>query len=464
VKSKNLVILAAVVIVVLAYILLVERHRPTSDEAKAAAGKVLRDFDRDRVTGIVIDSDKGRVRLEKTGDEWRLREPLDFAAEASAVSSALSALSGLSADRRLPADDVDPAAYGLDEPPITVTLSMDDGAERVLEVGDEMPLGSKRALRLAGADEIVISPGWFVTDLERDVDQWRSHDVTDIREDQVASVDIRAGEDVIRAVRSDSGWQLLEPVEDLGDRDHLRGLISDLASMRIEEFLDGEVDPAALGLDSPEYRVTVVRADGGEPLRLDLGDTRKGENGDQVACRRGDGEYFWASDTVRSRLRKAPVLWRSKKVWPFETWNVDGLTLTGGGDTVELEQVDGLWKLAGDGAEAADSAVRDRLRKLADLEALAYDLTAPMTAETGSAEVRLKAAGDEGEGQTVTFEFFPPLSKGGQAMVRVSGRDTIMGVDVASVDAITGDLEALRPAPPAAAENESDVEADTDGE
>ena len=44
-KTKNLIILAAVVIAVLAYILLVERHRPTSDDARKEADKVLRDFD-----------------------------------------------------------------------------------------------------------------------------------------------------------------------------------------------------------------------------------------------------------------------------------------------------------------------------------------------------------------------------------------------------------------------------------
>jgi uncharacterized membrane protein len=48
-KGKNLAILAAIVVVVLAYILLFERHQSTSDEASQAAEKVLRHFDRDDV-------------------------------------------------------------------------------------------------------------------------------------------------------------------------------------------------------------------------------------------------------------------------------------------------------------------------------------------------------------------------------------------------------------------------------
>ena len=443
-KGRNLVILAAVVIAVLAYILLVERHRPTSDEALAEAEKVLQDFDRDQVTGIVIERDSGRVRLEKVGEAWSLREPLDFAADESAVSSTLGTLANLRADRRLSEDEVDLAVYGLDDPPIEIRLGTGDGGETVLEVGDEMPLGSKRALRLAGTDEIVIVPGWFVSDLEREVDDWRSREVVDISEDQVASIDIGAGDDRIRAVRLKDRWQLLEPLEDLAGRDHLRNLVRDLDSLRIEEFLDDPVDPADLGLDAPEYEITVIRADGGEPLRLDLGNTREGENGVEVACRRGDSEFFWASERVRTRLSKAPVLWRSKKVMPFETWDVEGLRLSRGGDAVELEEVDGLWQFVEDGAQANNPVVQDRLRMLANLEATDYDLMAPMTAEMGRAEVVLKAADDEAEGRVLSFEFFEPLSEGGRAMIKVSGRSNVMGVETVGVEVILGDLDALR--------------------
>ena len=448
-KSKNLIILALIVVAVGAYIMLVERHRPTSDEAKTEADKVLQDFDRDEVIGIVIERDSGRLRLEKVGEAWRLREPVDFAADESAVSSTLGTLANLEAERRLAADEVDPAAYGLDDPSIEIRLRTRDGIETVVEVGNEIPLGSKRALRLAGTDEIVVAPGWFVSDIEREVDDWRSREVVEISEDRVASIDIGAGEDRIRAVRLHDRWQLLDPVKDLGDRDHLRSLVSDLGSLRIEEFLDDPVDPADLGLEAPEYEITLIRTDGGEPLRLDLGSTREGESGTEVACRRGDGEFFWASDKVRIRLSKAPVLWRSKKVMPFETWDVEGLGLSRGSDGVELEQVDGLWQFVEDSAEADYTAVQDRLRKLADLEATDFDLMAPMTAEVGRVEVVLKAADDEAESRVVSFEFFEPLAQGGRAMVRVDGRDSVMGVEVADVDVILGDFESLRPNPPA---------------
>jgi len=373
------------------------------------------------------------------------------------VSSTLGSLANLTADRRLAAGEVDPADYGLEEPVAVISLRMADGTERMVEVSDELPLGSKRALRLDGGDEVIIAAGWFVSDLERKVDEWRSREVVEVLEDDVASIDIESGADSIRALRLGDRWQLLRPLADMADGDHLGSLVSELSSMRIAEFLDDDADPLELGLDLPEYEITVFRTDGGDPLRLDLGATREGDAGTEVACRRGDGEYFWASERVRTRLSKAPVLWRSGKVMPFETWGVEELRVTAADESALLVLTDGFWRFA-DETEADLTAVQERLRKLADLEATDYDLMAPLTREMGKIELVLEAEDEELEGSVITFGFFAPLSDGGRAMVQVSGRDTVMGVEVNDVEAILGDLEQLRPEPPAEAANDTDTE------
>jgi len=263
--------------------------------------------------------------------------------------------------------------------------------------------------------------------------------------DQVASIDIEAGPDHIRAVQVNDTWKLLLPLEDLAGRDHLRNLVSDLDSLRIEEFIDHEVTPSELGLDAPEYEIMLVRSDGGEPVRLDLGATREGENGIEVACRRNGSEYFWVGGSVRIRLSKAPVLWRSKKVAPFDTWDVGGLSLSFGDLTLDLVKDRGLWSFADDGGEADSVAVGDRLSRLAGLEATDFDLIQPATPEMGRAEVRFEAL--DGERSTLSLVFFQPLTEGGRAMVQASGRDTVMGVALSDAESILGNLEKLRPQP-----------------
>lgn len=448
-KTRNLVILTAIVLALGAYIVLFERHRPSSEEAREAADRVLPDFDRDRVVALLIERGGSRLRLEKADGSWRIAEPIDFPADSSTLSSTLGSLANLDAERRLPLSEVSLADYGLAPPAATVVLTMDDGAEVSVEVGSELPLGSRRALRIEDADEIDITPGWFMSDLERGLDDWRSREVVDLRADQVASIDIRAGSDSIRAVRVGAEWRLLSPLEDVADRDHLQGLVSDLGALRIEEFLNGDVDLRELGLEAPEYELVIVRSDGAEPVRLDFGATREGEGGAEVAVRRGDSEYFWAADRVRTRLAKAPVLWRAKKVRPFETWNVEGLRLYTPDDAVELEKADFQWRSAADGAEVDQSRVLDRLQTLSSLEATDYDLMAPLSDEIGRAEVVLGGADDGAEHEIASFTFYAPLNEGGRAMVRVSGRETVMGVDASEARKIFDDLDDLGPKPEA---------------
>jgi hypothetical protein len=446
-RGKNLIILAAIVVAVGLYIILFERQQPTSDEASQAAEKVLRHFDRDEVEAINITNATGKLRFEKSGDEWRVREPLDFPADSSVISSTLGTLANLNAERRLAADEVDPADYGLMEPMAEIRLRMADGNERVLAVGDELPLGSKRALRVDDGAEVVIANGWFVSDLERGVDDWRSKEVIDFLHSDVASIDIESGPDSIRAVRlDDDHWQLMRPLEDRADKDHLVALMSDLGSMQIEEFLDPLVDPAELGLDLPEYELTIIRTDGGEPLRLDLGDIREGENETEVVCRR-NGDLFWATERVRTRLSKAPVLWRSKKAMPFETWDAEELRISAGDASISLVYDGNFWLFADD-TEANLTAVQEKLRDLANLEATDYDLMAPLTREMGTVEIVFEAEEEGRERPTLTFSFYAPLQEGGKAMLQVAGRDTVMGVEIEDAEKILGNLEAMRPEPP----------------
>lgn len=439
-RTRNLLILAIAVVLVAGYILLFERHQPTSEEAREQAERVLPGLDRDRVVAVDIDGEQGEVRLERSGDDWRIVRPLDFPADATAVSSLLGSLENLDRDRVLPSEEVDPAEYGLDEPEVTVAVELEDGGELRLQIGAEMPLGSNRALRAGGSGDVILAPGWFVTDLDRELDEWRSRDVVDLVSSDVASLEIvgRDG-DTIEAVRVGDLWRLLEPVEDLAHREHLRNLVSDLNALRVAEFADG-ADPGELGLDAPAWRITVVRADGDEPVRLALGETRPADTGEatEVALRRGD-DLFWVTDQgVLTRLARAPVLWRSRSLYPLDTWSVDRLTLRSGEQAVALERAEGMWR-TGEGDEVDGAAVHDRLTLLAEMEAIDYDLVLPDAEPTGRVEVVLTGE----DVRPVTFTFFPSLTADGKPLATVSGRDTVMSVDRTAVAELLADPRAL---------------------
>ncbi len=446
-RTGRLIVLAAVVLALGAYILLYERHQPTTEEAQQRAKKVLAGLERDQIASLEITNRHGSFTLEKKDDHWRLVKPMASPADETAVSSAVTSLVGLKIDRELKAGEVKPEEYGLDKPTITVAVATKDGTRRVFKVGKKAPLGADRAVSI-GDGRILLCSGFFTSDLEKDLDGWRSHRVVEVFPDQVASIDVTAGNDHIQAVKDGKLWRLLAPLKDLADADHIRNLISGLNSLKVVQFVDEKTpDLKAMGLNNPRYHVVLVRTEGAKPVQLDFGAKKTVDGKVRVACRRGGTDVFWVDDRAENALGLAPVLWRSRKVYPFESWNVNAATFVREGKTVQVARKEGVWKLA-DGTPADGGEVLSRLGKLAELRAVNFDLVASGPKQMGS--VTLKIADDtarKSSPRKVTFTFFAPLQPGGNALVKVNGRATVMSVEVAKVNAILGGLDKLRQRP-----------------
>jgi len=439
-SNRNLIILAALVLAVGAFIFFFEQHQPTTTERTKRADRVFTDLDGDAVVSVELRTSRGPVVLEKTDEVWQLVEPMSYPADAGAVRSLIQSIEALDSERALPLDEVELSDYGLDAPVLNVVLVGDGGVRHELDVGSETPLGSKRAVRRDGDDEILLCSDVFVSSLDRDVDQWRSRDVVEVFESGLASIEVETASDLIRVVRAGEHWQLETPVADLADAEQVRTLVNELNALRISEFVGDGGGQTGRGPDDWEYRVVLTPNDGGDAVTLELAAPADGET--TILCRRNGTELIRIPEGIRTRLAKAPVLWRSPKVWPFSSFDVGKIEIVGGSDSVVLDKGDGLWQFS-DGGEVDNAAVRRRLNALADLEVREHDLLQPPTEVMGS--VILVLDDDQGA-EGLTYTFFAPIEIGGHAAVTVSSRNDVMGVDVAVAEMILGDLDQLRPA------------------
>jgi len=439
-RSRNLIILASVAVALGVFIFFVERHRPTTDARLERADRLFQDLDGDTVVGLELETSHGPIRMARTDDEWRLVEPLDYPADAAVVKTLIDAIANLDVERTLPVGEVAPGDYGLDAPNLGVTLVDSQGGRFSLAVGDEIPLGSNRAVLRDNEETIILVPGFFVASLDKDADRWRSRDVVDLLEQDLESVEIDTAEDRIRVERAGGRWQLQEPLADLADPDQMRSLISELNTLRVSEFLSDDVDGGELGLDPPAYRVRLKPRDGDDQVTLELSAAQ--EEAGTIVCRRNGSDLFRVPSSIAIRLSKAPVLWRSDRVWPLVSWDVAKIEFAAGSEEILLDRVDGLWQ-AEDGGEINNPEVSRRLSALADLEVREHDLVLPPTRVMGTVIVVL----DDDEGaEGLTYTFFAPLEEGGHAAVRVSSRNNVMAVDAVSAETIVGNLQNLRPA------------------
>jgi hypothetical protein len=86
-RTGRLVFLAIVVLALGAYIALVERHAPTTDEHQEQEGKLFPGFDQAKAKRVVVENSHGRFELVKEKDVWALKAPLVDQANQGSVSS-----------------------------------------------------------------------------------------------------------------------------------------------------------------------------------------------------------------------------------------------------------------------------------------------------------------------------------------------------------------------------------------
>jgi hypothetical protein len=366
VKPRTVLILAALVAALAAFIWFVERDLPSSEELVERSKKVLA-FESDEVTALAIEWDGQTVRLERApaperaedageeaeedeqaeepapSPEWRLTEPVEARADRAAVEGLLASLSGL--DKRRTLEDAERSEVGLDPPRGRVTVVTADG-ERTLEIGAEVPASENVLVALAGEPEVWVTPRSFTVQLGREPGEWRSREVVSVTQDRISGLTLRrsgAEAPVVLVRREGERFYLEEPVDDLADPELVERTLSDLVTLRAQRFLDGggegdePASPAALGLEPPRA-VIEVTVEGGEPLRVELGapvgeepaggaDEWAGAPGGAVYARVG-GQLFETVTDLDDAAARPPDQWRSPSWTELRSFEVDRIEVT----------------------------------------------------------------------------------------------------------------------------------------
>jgi hypothetical protein len=431
-RTSRLIVLVLVVLALGAYIILVERHAPTTDELKEQEGKLFAGFDQAKAKKIVIDNSHGRFVLTKEKDAWTLTAPLSDQANQGAVSSLLYSFSGLKADRTFKPGEVKLSEYGLDKPKLEVNVETEGGKSYTLKLGTDLPLGNERAA-LTGSGSVYLVSKYIASDVDKDLAGWRSDQLVQVYSTDVASLSVANASGQVALAHTGSLWTITSPSPDLADRDRAEAVINDISGARIKEFVDTAPDLKAMGLEPRRFGVTVVRRGANAaPITLDFGNEREAKDGKQVACKHGD-RVFWVEAKPISHLSGSWQEWRLKNLVEVDSWAVDKLELAAGASKVTLERTDGVWK---SGATEVDGdAVNRRLEDLSALQVKAFDRPRPATPPVGSLKL-------SGEGFSVDATFYPGASSG-EDVATVAGRTGGLAVDAAKVKPLLADPAAL---------------------
>ncbi|MEO8198724.1 MAG: DUF4340 domain-containing protein [Thermoanaerobaculia bacterium] len=434
-RPRTLVVLAVVVGALLALIYFAEDKVASTDE-RAAAAKRLVDAKADEIVAIGIEWQGSRLRLERAAVSkpetskteeggarptaveeprpWRIVEPIDHLADDAAVARLVATLTGLEAVRDL--DGAARADVGLEPPRGTVTWKTVAG-EGKLEIGGAVPATHDVVVAASGRHAPAVTADSFVADISRPAGEWRSRAVVTATRERIERLAISGPSTSAPVVLARSGetLRLESPVADRVDRDLADRLLSDLAALRMENFLDPPYTPEmekALAAPAGAFDLTIS----GEaaPLRIEVG----GETAAGKRVWRAGNQVFESASALAAVVGRAAGDWRSRNWTRFENWRIEKARIEEADGAFELVRSDGEWLRDGkkipfpvasdllaaltsakadslvEGAAPATAATPPRLTvTISDADGNEEILTLPPGADPAAAEVPARTAG-----------------------------------------------------------------------
>jgi hypothetical protein len=253
-----------------------------------------------------------KVVLVKKGDEdWEITEPIQFAANASNVKSAVDGLKSLKVKERItPGKD----AYGrydlTDDKALHVVAYKGKDKALELHVGESGSRG--QMARLAGRDGVYALGGFSRYAFARELKNWRDRTIVKFEDDKVDSVEIRNENGIFVFERAASEEKEAKGDAGASKKKNWTGKHSKLANgvpIKIKNFKSDKVNdmlraykslnaldfgddkkPSDVGLDEPVATVTVMLADGAKRI-LEVGANAEGSN---RWARKPDGEQIYS--------------------------------------------------------------------------------------------------------------------------------------------------------------------------
>jgi hypothetical protein len=391
----------AVVLALLAGLALLDRTRPSSDQAAHTRRRILPDFVRAQASHIELARRDGRkVTLVHEATGWWLAEPRRRADD-DAVEALLAVLEFGQVERRATVADAEARKrFGLDPPLVTISV----GAH-VLRVGEDGPVHGVYLLR-DDDREVLVAEHRLVEVADRDPQLWLSLRVT--LSDPLAARQLATDTWTLTRER---GWRVTRPMSARASDGKVDALLQSLVRVRAQ-------------------RATSLPAVRGVPL-LALDGTVEAWNAQPqqpASCQqlilRADQTQLCFARSDFDTLRAPVNTLYERHLFPLRLDDVRALDIAVAGQELALRREEGVWRIVAPRREsgpASDDKVRAIVRALVEAEARGFVSEAPRGAlvrvRVASADddvsAMLAAAGGVGlgrrEDETVTLEIDPAL-------------------------------------------------------
>lgn len=179
-KVRPLVLAALVLAALSAALYWSNRHPSTkTSEAAAAPSPKILALNQDDIVKVEIKKRDSDVVVAKDGSgSWHITAPQESRADSGTVSSLVSSLAPLTADRVIDEKAKDLQPFGLKEPSIEILVTTKNNQSQRLLIGDETPSHNGTYVAIAGQPQVYTIPSYVKASLDKGLDDLREKNET----------------------------------------------------------------------------------------------------------------------------------------------------------------------------------------------------------------------------------------------------------------------------------------------
>ena len=378
-----------------------------------------------KLTGEVQD-------LKRQDGKWRILEPKQLPADQDAVTSMVTTLGSLSADKTIEDNSTDLKAYGLDTPTLEVTVTKKDGKTAGVLVGDSTPTNSGAYAKLPDSPRVYQIATYVKTGLDKTVNDLRDKRLLTFDSDKLTRVQLQTkGPAIEFGKNAQNEWQILKPRPLRADSTQVDALIGKLKDAKMDPTVsdeDARKAAAAFASGAKIAVATVSDSSGDQTLEL-----RQDKDKNYYAKSSVVEGVFKLTSDIGDALNKSLDDFRNKKLFDF-----------GFSDPSKLEVKGAVYTKSGDkwmsGAKTLDnSTVQSLIDKLRDLAATKFP-------DKGVGDPVFEATVTSDSGKKV--EKVTIRKQGTDYFAQREGEPSIYELDAKSVDDLQAAASGIKEAAP----------------
>ena len=265
-KTKQLLILGAIFVVLVIVVLLFENPFGQSEYEKKVetAMPLFPNFNKEQVVKIEITATGETTTLSKQDDNWVVASMDNYPADGEGVAELLSKVTEFKNTQRVSNNPEKQLEFEVDSTGVEAKLM--DASDKVLAhlfVGKTTPGFLSSYVRPADSNDVYVAQGYLQSVFNKDTRTWKDRTIFNFNKGIVTQLNIISPEETVELrLDADGAWQMLKPVAAAAKTTEVDALLTTFSGLDTDDFAEAKDELAEYGLDTPQSTISAVLNDG----------------------------------------------------------------------------------------------------------------------------------------------------------------------------------------------------------